>query len=263
MSCVTRGTRVIKIGGRPQTDPAFAAAIATAWKGDGTDGGLVVIHGGGDEVSTLQSALGASAATFVNGRRVTTARDVDIVRMALSGSANKRLVATLVQSGIQAVGVSGEDASLISAAPMDADLLGFVGVPTGVNVDFLRHLLAGGYLPVVSPVSRDGAQTLGAALNVNGDDAAAAIAAALGAAELLLIADVPGVKRDNETIPTLDANAARALIADHVAVGGMQAKLEAALKALADGVATVRITDIAGIADSSRGTRLQGIGERS
>ena len=220
----------------------------------------MLVHGGGDEVSALQSALGGGS-TFVEGRRVTTAKDIELVRMALSGSANKRLVATLVERGIEAVGLSGEDAGLIAAAPMDAQRLGYVGVPRTVNVAFLKHLLSGGYMPVISPVSRDASGTLGAALNVNGDDAAAAIAAALGAAELLLVADVPGVMRDGAVIPSLTPDAARALIADGVAAGGMQAKLQAALSALVGGVPQVRISDLVAIDDPDRGTVLRRFGE--
>lgn len=253
-------TRVIKIGGRPQSDPALASTLASGWAQ--TNGGLVLVHGGGDEVSTLQAALGGST-KFVNGRRVTTEKDIDVVRMALSGSANKRLVSTLVQNGIEAVGLSGEDAALIAASPMDAENLGFVGVPTTINVAFLRHLLSGGYLPVISPVSRDASGTLGSALNVNGDDAAAAIAVALGATELLLVADVPGVMRDGAVIPQLTPDCARQLVADGVIVGGMQAKLQAGLAALAGGVPCVRISDVAAIADPSRGTTLRGIGDLS
>lgn len=253
-------TRVIKIGGRPQSDPSLATTLASGWSK--TDGGLVLVHGGGDEVSMLQAALGGST-TFVDGRRVTTERDIELVRMALSGSANKRLVANLVQSGIDAVGLSGEDAALIAAAPMDAERLGYVGVPKTVNVAFLRHLLSGGYLPVISPVSRDASGTLGAALNVNGDDAAAAIAVALGAAELLLVADVPGVMQGGEVISELTPDAARQLMQNGTVVGGMRAKLQAGLSAVAGGVPLVRISDIAAIADPARGTALRSIGELS
>jgi len=251
-------TRVIKIGGRPQTDPRLAAAIASGWK-DGA-GGLVLVHGGGDEITTLQTALGETS-SFVDGRRVTSARDIDLVRMALSGSANKRLVALLVGNGIDAVGLSGEDAALIAAAPVDLERLGYVGIPKTINVAFLRHLLSGGYLPVVSPVSRDSSVTSGGALNVNGDDAAAAIAIAMRAVELLLVADVAGVLCDGRVIPELTADDARRLITQGTAAGGMRAKLQAALRAIEGGVPTVRISDLGAITDPERGTTLRGIGE--
>lgn len=250
-------TRVIKVGGRPQGDPTLATTLAAGWTRDG--GGMVLVHGGGDEVTALQRAFGTTS-SFVGGRRVTTAEDIDLVRMALSGSANKRLVSTLVEQGISAVGLSGEDASLISASPMDAKALGHVGVPNRINVAFLRHLLSGGYLPVISPVSRNGSEELGAALNVNGDDAAAAIAIALGAAELLLVADVAGVLREGEVIPQLSLEEARALVSDGTARGGMQAKLHAALTAVEGGVPQVRISDILAIHDLTRGTVLRRAG---
>jgi acetylglutamate kinase len=113
---------------------------------------------------------------------------------------------------------------------------------------------------VISPVSRDASGSMGSALNVNGDDAAAAIAVALGAAELLLVADVEGVMANGAVVRSLSADAARALIADGTAGGGMRAKLEAGLAALAGGVARVRISDIAAIAAMDRGTVLHAIG---
>jgi len=252
-------TRVIKVGGRPQSDAALPATIAAAAR---RNGGLVVVHGGGDEVSTLQRALGGST-RFVNGRRVTTAKDIDIVRMALSGSANKRLVAALIDAGAEAVGLSGEDAGLLAATPMDPDQLGFVGAPSTVNVRFLKHLMSGGFLPVISPVSRDASGTMGNALNVNGDDAAAAIAVAIAADELLLVSDVEGVMSDGAVVPWLTPSEARQLMANGTAAGGMQAKLQAGLAALAGGVARVRVSDIRAIDDLSRGTVLRASGEQS
>ena len=254
-------TRVLKIGGRPQSDPMLPSRIARLWSGAACP--LVIVHGGGDEVTTLQSALGAEA-RFAGGRRVTSAQDVEIVRMALSGSANKRLVAALVSSGVRALGISGEDAALVTATPVDPQQLGYVGAPHRVNVELLWYLLDGGYVPVVSPVSRNacvgttGGASLGdaAALNVNGDDAAAAMSVALAAAELLLVADVPGVMSDGAVIPRLSTVVARDLIASGTAAGGMRAKLEAALSALNGGVERVRIGDIAAIDDAARGTLL-------
>jgi acetylglutamate kinase len=248
-------TRVIKVGGRPQSHPSLPSVLAKACSVGASTGGVVLVHGGGDEISSLQATLGGST-TFVNGRRVTTAKDIDIVRMALSGSANKRLVAALVDNGIRALGISGEDAGLIAATPMNAERLGYVGAPSHINVELLRLLLDGGYLPVISPVSRDASGTMGSALNVNGDDAAAAIAGALGANELLLIADVEGVMADGAVLPTLTPADARALMENGTAAGGMQAKLQAGIAALDAGVGLVRISDLHAIDDVSRGTTL-------
>jgi acetylglutamate kinase len=244
--------RVVKIGGRAQSDAALPTALAAAW--EAAPGSLVVVHGGGDEMTALQRALGTTP-TFVDGRRVTGAVDIELLRMALSGSANKRLVSALVSQGVPAVGLSGEDAALLTAAPLQPDRLGCVGDPRQVNVALLRHLLDGGYLPVISPLSRSeaaGAESV--ALNVNGDDAAATLAAALEADELLLVADVAGVLVDGCIVPELAPVGAGQLIANGAASGGMVAKLEAALAALASGVARVRIGDVSAIHDPTRGT---------
>ena len=246
-------TRVIKIGGRPQSDPSLAAFIAETW--DAVKG-MVLVHGGGDEVSALQARFGVSA-QFTDGRRVTTAQDVEIVRMALSGTANKRLVSALVREGVRAIGLSGEDASLIAATPIDAANMGHVGTPQRVNSSLLEHLIDGGYLPVISPVCRNVGHELGPALNVNADDAAAAVAVAIGARELTIVSDVPGVLVDDTTANSLTSAQARALLADGRASGGMRAKLVAGLAALAGGVKTVRITDLAGITDAECGTHLR------
>lgn len=258
--------RVIKIGGRPQSDPCLVELLASAFRASGARGEsarLVLVHGGGDEISALQSALGGST-TFVGGRRVTTDRDIEIIRMALSGSANKRLVSLLVGAGIPAVGISGEDASVLGATPLDRATLGFVGAPSEVRVDLVEHLLDGGYLPVLSPVSRDaspGARP--GALNVNGDDAAAALAIALDADELLLVSDVEGVSRDGAILERLTPSCVETLVRQNVATGGMRAKLDAGRTAVAGGVARVRISDVGAIVDSARGTFLTNSGDLS
>jgi acetylglutamate kinase len=254
--------RVIKVGGRPQSDPAFITLIADTYNAGGGTHQLVLVHGGGDEVSTLQRALGGET-TFVGGRRVTSARDIDIIRMALSGSANKRLVSALVSAGVPAVGVSGEDAGIIGATPLDREQLGLVGAPSEVRAELIEYLLAGGYMPVVSPVSRDVHQRTPGALNVNGDDAAAGLAVALGAEELLLVSDVEGVRSNVDVLPSLTPSSADALMKSGVASGGMRAKLDAGLAALRGGVARVRISDVSAIADPARGTFLKDSGDLS
>jgi acetylglutamate kinase len=216
--------RVIKVGGRAQADPRLARALAACWRAAPRD--VVVVHGGGDEVSALQRAAGVEP-RFVDGRRVTAPDDIDRLRMALSGLANKRLVAALVAAGADALGLSGEDAALLTADVVEDGALGAVGTVRAVRVTVLRHLLAAGYLPVVSP--------LATALNINGDDAASAIAVALGADELLFVSDVPGVRPGGVT-------------------GGMHAKLGAARSAAEQGVAHVRIGDLAMLGDADAGT---------
>jgi acetylglutamate kinase len=249
--------RVLKIGGRPQLDPALPAAVAAAQRA--ALGSLLVVHGGGDEVSTLQRLYGVEA-RFSGGRRVTSALDLEIIRMALSGSANKRLVSALTDAGVAAIGLSGEDGALITAEPLDPAQYGHVGTPATVNADLLRQLMASGYLPILSPVSRSTHPAMGATLNVNGDDAAAAIAAALGADELLLVSDVAGVLLGDQPVPALGPEDAQRLIDDGTARGGMAAKLQAALSALDGGVQRVRISDIAAITDPDRGTVLTRVG---
>ena len=248
--------RVLKVGGRAQEDPALAGEIAAAWRA--APGALCVVHGGAVEIDRLQRALGATP-RFVGGRRVTSAEDIETVRMALSGSANKRMVSALCALGVPAVGVSGEDAAMLRAAPFD-DTLGRVGRPQSVRVDLVRLLLSGGYLPVIAPLAA-GAEGEAGALNVNGDDAAAAIAAALGATELLFVTDVAGVRRDGETVDSLDAAGAASLLASGAAEGGMAVKVASALGALAGGTARVRIGGTAAIRDASAGTTLTLHGE--
>jgi len=244
--------RVVKIGGRAQGDSRLAATLRDAWNAE--PGELCVVHGGGDEVSAMQRALGREAA-FVGGRRVTSEEDLDLLRMVLSGVVNKRLVNVLVAAGLPAVGTSGEDGGLIGAELIDAASLGFAGRPVSVKADLLRTLLRAGYLPVISPLGYNAISSKGGALNVNGDDAAAAIAAALGADELLLIADVEGVRGgDSEIFSSLSIETARDLAANGIAVGGMAAKLESAESALRAGVGRVRICDLAGLGDDERGT---------
>lgn len=243
---------VVKIGGRAQSSPALASVLAEAWRA--APGAMCVVHGGGEEISAMQRRLGGSPG-FSGGRRVTSEEDIDIVRMVLSGLVNKRLVSLLVDAGVPAVGISGEDAGLLQAQPLGIEEFGHVGMPGKVNSAVIDTLLNAGYMPVISPLARN-ADGPGA-LNVNGDDAAAAIAVATKASELLLVADVDGViGADGVVLDMLDVETARGLIASGTASNGMAAKLEAAHAALVGGVPSVRIAPLAGILDSGLGTTM-------
>jgi acetylglutamate kinase len=139
----------VKIGGRAQSDPALPRLLAqAARKGDE----LVVVHGGGDEVTALQRRLG-SEPTFIGGRRVTTEEDMEIVRMVLSGAVNKRLVRQLLDEGVAAIGISGEDGGLLPALLLDGGALGAVGEPLVADA----RLRSGGLPP--RPARRNGTGT--------------------------------------------------------------------------------------------------------
>ncbi len=250
-AAVAHVARVIKIGGRAQGDARLPELLATA---NSAVPGLIVVHGGGDEVSAMQRRMGLEP-KFVGGRRVTSEADLDVVRMLLSGTVNKRLVAQLQSAGARAVGISGEDGGLLSAQVGDATF-GRVGHQVICDGALLATLTTNGWLPVVSPLARDRHSATGAGLNVNGDDAAAAIAAAVGADELLFLADVDGVLEQERLVPLLDAAGVDDLVARGVAQGGMRAKLEAARTALDHGVRSVRIGSLDAILDLARGTSI-------
>lgn len=245
--------KVVKLGGRVQSDPGLAGALTQLWKSN--PGSVCVVHGGGDEISTLQRSLGREP-VFVNGRRITSVEDMELVRMVLSGSANKRLVSALLAAGAPAVGISGEDGNLLSAEPIDAGKFGKSGKPVAADVRLIQSLLQSGFFPVISPVGADLTSMSHEALNVNGDDAAAVIAGALRA-ELWMIADVPGVMDANRSlIDALDQAQADSLVADDTINSGMRAKLEAGFAALGAGAPKVRIAGIEALRGVERGTLL-------
>ena len=247
---------VVKLGGRTQGDPALPLALASLWRS--CDGRLVIVHGGGDQISALQRLRGEEP-VFVGGRRVTTPLVLELVRMVLSGGANKQLVSALTAVGVPAVGISGEDAALLPARPIDAAIFGASGTPGRVDPALVLHLLSGGYLPVISPVGTDTDDEAHGALNINGDDAAAAIAVALGAKELLLMVDVEGVlDGDRALILSLTLPDAHALVESGVAGGGMAAKLEACEIALSGGVRRVRVGNISSLTGLDAGTVIVG-----
>lgn len=243
--------RVVKVGGRVQSDPSLPAAIAAAVA---TGDGVCIVHGGGDEVTALQRRLGLEP-RFIGGRRMTSEDDLAVVRMVLSGATNKRLVAHLVSAGVRAVGVSGEDAGMFRARVTDPQM-GRVGGGVVVDGALIASLLAGGFVPVISPLARDANDATGGGLNVNGDDAAAALAGAIAADDLVFVADVPGVLDGAAVIHELDDADIAELVARGVASGGMAAKLDAAHAARCAGVPVVRIAGIAGIGDLQSGTRI-------
>jgi acetylglutamate kinase len=246
---VTSRVTVVKVGGNEVDDAAWLARLAE--RVAASDGPTVIVHGGGKEVTALQRALGAEP-EWREGLRVTTPETMRAVAMVLTGVVNKRIVSALLTAGADAVGVSGEDGGLIRGRFLRGGELGRAGEVEEVRAGLLRTWMAQGLTPVLSPVSRG---PDGGPLNVNADDAAAAVAAALEADALLFVSNVPGVLREGEVIGEIGSDDVEALIADGTAQGGMAPKLRAAARAAAGG-GTVRIGGIEMLADAAVGTRV-------
>ncbi|HEX8243136.1 MAG TPA: acetylglutamate kinase [Longimicrobium sp.] len=240
---------VVKVGGNEVDDSCWVMRLARAVADRG--GRLVLVHGGGKEVSALQRALGTEP-VWKDGLRVTTTDAMRAVAMVLSGLVNKRLVSALVSAGVEAVGISGEDGGLLRAGIAHGGTLGRTGQVEHVRVELLRAWLGQGLTPVVSPVSRG---PDGGALNVNADDAAAAVATAMGAQELLFVSNVPGVLAGSAALESVGAAEVEGLIADGTAQGGMAPKLRAAARA-ATRVRSVRIGGLEMLKNHAAGTRI-------
>jgi len=205
---------------------------------------MVVIHGGGQAVTDWLSRLGIST-SFVRGLRVTDLETLSVVTAVLTGLVNKELVSAIWRLGGKAVGLSGADGCLIEATNKTPEL-GYTGEELQVDAALLETLLEAGYIPVVAPISLgslDKSSEDTNLLNVNGDTAAGAIAAALDAEKLIFLTDVPGLyDSSNKLIHRLSPADAQELIASGVASGGMEAKIEACLVALS-AVPVTRIID--------------------
>jgi acetylglutamate kinase len=203
---------------------------------------IVLVHGGGPEISDLMKRLGKQA-EFVNGLRVTDRETVDIVQMVLAGKINKTLVNLLEMKGGRALGISGMDGRLIEARIKD-ERLGYVGEVTHIHTRPILDLLEKGYIPVVSTL---GCDRHGNAYNINGDTAAARIAGALQAQRLIMMTDIAGILRDKEDpsslIAEMTVEEAQSLMHTGVISGGMIPKLECCIDAIHAGVKNAVIMD--------------------
>jgi acetylglutamate kinase len=242
--------RVVKLGGNEIDRPGWLDACARALVPLAP---VVVVHGGGRAVSAWSRRLGLPIEKR-DGLRVTTPEVAEVVELVLGGPVNRRVVAALRGAGLDAIGLSGVDGGLLTASP-GPEPLGHVGVITGVRAGLLESFLLAGLTPVIAPMAPDAASE-GTPLNVNADAAAAAVAGALRAAELLLVTDVPGVHVDGVVRPDVEAGDVETLIELGDATEGMAAKLRAATQALRAGARAVRIGDVSLLSDARAGTRI-------
>ncbi len=231
---------LIKLGGTlletPESRNRLAREITAALAAD-PERQIVVVHGGGKQMTGFLAERGYES-KFVNGLRVTTPEIIDAVVKVFAGSVNTALVTAFRAAGARPVGLTGLDASLVDAVQLNPEL-GQVGRPVKSDPRLLELLTSSGYIPVVACVGGDDEGNI---YNVNADQMAVACAGAFGVDHLLFLTDVEGV-RDGEgvTRTTLTTAQAAELIASGAATGGMQAKLEAATKALESGVKKVWI----------------------
>ncbi|RLQ96077.1 acetylglutamate kinase [Falsibacillus albus] len=229
---------VIKCGGSifEQMDPSFYTDLVKIadtgkWK-------PIFVHGGGPAITNFLSDLGIKT-TFVDGIRMTSQEMIDAIEMVLSGSINKKAVREIAKAGGRAVGISGTDAGLLKAVIKD-EKLGLVGSMAAVDPEIIITLCDQGIIPVVSPL---GLTADGQLCNINGDDAASAIAASLSA-KLCLLTDTPGImNREGETVNFLTTLEAEQFIKDGIISGGMIPKTSSIIESLKNGVPEAMILD--------------------
>lgn len=234
-------TFVVKIGGAALDDIELRTRFAEdvvllSWVGID----VVVVHGGGVQVTSLLDRLGLEA-RFVHGMRVTDEATLEVVEMVLGGRLNKELVRMVQLLGGRAVGLTGVDGGLARARRIEGEPdLGLVGEVVAVDRRVIDRLLPDA-IPIIAPIAPD---ATGRTLNINADPFAAALAVALSAEKLVLMTDVAGVMdQHDQLITTLTPEAARRLIDSGVVRGGMIPKVENALRAVEWGVNKVHIVD--------------------
>ena len=234
---------VIKYGGNAMEDEKLAELFAqdvVLMRSVGIR--PVVVHGGGPQIGDLMKRLGKTP-EFGEGLRVTDAETLDIARMVLVGKVNRDIVAAINVHGALAVGLSGEDAGLISAVARSPEL-GFVGEVEGVNAGILDRLLAENLIPVVATI---GADPAGQSYNINADTAAGAIAEALGAEKLVYLTNVEGLLKDvadpGSLITSTTADELDAILTGGALSEGMIPKVSSCVRAVRQGVARAHILD--------------------
>lgn len=230
---------LIKVGGHQISDHEFLAELAAIIKGFPAP--VIVVHGGGKEISDMQKLMGIEP-RYVNGLRYTDKDSLAMVEMVLCGVVNKRLVRYLMNAGVDALGMSGVDRGLVRGRKIAGDM-GYTGEVTQVRGDVLMEMLLQGLTPVIAPVCLGEDSNL----NINADHVAGAVAGAVGASQIVFLTNVEGVLIGEERAARLAHDRASDLIDNGTIFGGMIPKVKTALSVLESGVPQVAITNLTGL----------------
>nr|YP_009739062.1 acetylglutamate kinase [Palmaria decipiens]QIC19501.1 acetylglutamate kinase [Palmaria decipiens] len=235
---------VIKYGGSAMTDPDLTLSVIQDIATLSLLGfKIILVHGGGPAINEWLEKLQMKP-KFKNGIRITDSRTMELVQMVLSGKINKDLVGILGSLNVRAVGLSGKDGQLILADSIELYAENKVGKIRVIDTHILEILLENQYMPVVAPI---GTNESGLSFNINADTVASEIASAIKASSLIMLTDTPGILKDfsapDTLYPNLDLKNLEELINNGTIVGGMLPKVHGCIKALKDGVQSIRIID--------------------
>lgn len=238
-------TVVVKYGGNAMVSSELKAAVMSDIVLMQLVGiNVVLVHGGGPEISSMLKKIGKES-QFIGGMRVTDKETIDIVQQILAGKINKSLVQSLEMQGGKAMGLCGLDGRMLMAEKLiSSDDLGFVGEITEVNTKPIEDLIKDGYVPIISTIAGG---YKGEVYNINADIAAANIAAKLGACKLILMTDIKGLLRDkndeNTLIPVVNVSDVPSLKKEGIISGGMIPKIDCCVEAVRQGVKRAHIID--------------------
>ncbi len=244
--------QVLKIGGHDIADDTFLCRLTQA-VGQASEP-VIIVHGGGKEISELQSKLDIKP-RYIDGVRITDAEALPIVEMILCGIVNKRLVRYFISAEVDAMGLSGVDRGLVRATKMThskIENMGYTGVVSHVRGDVVLDLVKQGITPIIAPICLGEDSNY----NVNADHVASAIAVATDATQLVFLTNIAGVMQHGEIHPVLTPTEIETLINQQIITDGMIPKVRMATHALEQGVYAVKITNLAGFI-SNTGTLIQ------
>lgn len=232
-------TIVIKTGGKVAVISNELTALIKEIKELNNDYNFAIVHGGGAEVTSMSKVYGLEA-QFINGIRMTTEPEMDIVDSVLAGKVNKRVVREFQSLGVNAVGLSGNDGKIFTGESIDSNGNNRTGIVTKINPELLNILLEANFTPIINSVSME---ENGKPLNINADDAALAISSAIKSEKVIFLSDIPGILKNGKILTDVNPSIINKEIESGVIQGGMIPKVNNSIKALNNGTNSVVISN--------------------